>query len=61
MPSQASRPITGIWAKALFVDVKQGCVTTLIRMDPGTYYPTHRHEAAEDLPPEGGIMFEGRR
>jgi quercetin dioxygenase-like cupin family protein len=41
--------VSGIWAKILFGDVERNSVTSLIRMDPGTSYPSHRHGGPEEI------------
>ena len=43
--------IPGIWAKALFADVEQHCVTSLVRVDPRAQYPSHRHGGPEEIFP----------
>jgi anti-sigma factor ChrR (cupin superfamily) len=37
----------GVNVKNLFVDDKNQFVTMLIRMEPGSYYPAHRHADTE--------------
>ena len=48
LPWQAA-PLVGIWSKPLFVDVAGKYTTALVRMDPGTRYPSHRHHEVEEL------------
>jgi quercetin dioxygenase-like cupin family protein len=40
---------SGIWTKLLFADLEQHCVTSLVRLDPGIYYPPHRHRGPEEI------------
>jgi quercetin dioxygenase-like cupin family protein len=40
--------IAGITVRRLFVDEEADRVTMLIRMEPGTAYPAHRHGGAEE-------------
>lgn len=40
--------IPGIRVRRLFVDEPAGRVTMLVRMDPGTAYPAHRHAGQEE-------------
>lgn len=53
-------PIPGIWVKPLFVNPKEQYSTSLVRMDAGTRYPSHRHSGTEDVfLIEGDLMVEG--
>lgn len=53
--------IPGIWAKALFADVEQHCVTSLVRVDPRAQYPSHRHGGPEEIfLLSGDITIEGK-
>lgn len=38
----------GVSVRRLFVDRARGSVTMLVRMDPGTSYPSHRHGGPEE-------------
>jgi anti-sigma factor ChrR (cupin superfamily) len=44
----------GVAAKQLYVDVRQDSVTMLVRMEPGSTYPSHRHGS-----PEQCLVLEG--
>ena len=49
----------GISMARLFEDPVRGEVASLIRMMPGSHYPSHRHAAVEHcLVIEGDIVFE---
>ena len=39
--------VPGVFAKKLAVDHERRCTTMLIRMEPGTSYPSHRHAGIE--------------
>lgn len=53
-------PFAGIWIKPLFLDQQQQRVTSLVRMAPGTHYPSHRHNGPEELfLLEGDLVVEG--
>ena len=41
-------PLAGISAKTLSVDAQRKYATSLVRMDPGTRYPSHRHAELEE-------------
>lgn len=41
--------LPGLAYKRLSLDRDSGMATTLLRLDPGAVYPSHRHEAAEHL------------
>lgn len=41
--------VPGVAVKTLFYDKASGQVTSLVRMDPNTEYPAHRHGDAEEL------------
>lgn len=61
MPWQ-STPIHGLVVKPLFVDVERKYSTTLLRMEPGTHYPSHRHVETEELfVLEGDLIVEGKK
>ena len=61
MPWQAGE-VPGIWAKRLFADADQQCVTAIVRMDPGVRYPSHRHAGPEELfLLSGDITVEGKQ
>jgi hypothetical protein len=40
-------PFSGVTAKRLFVDPVTGNITWLLRMEPGSRYPAHRHSTTE--------------
>ncbi|MEK7727032.1 MAG: cupin domain-containing protein [candidate division KSB1 bacterium] len=40
--------VDGVEVKQLFVDDKRGYVTMLVRMQPGSSYPSHRHAGFEE-------------
>lgn len=46
MEWQAAGP-PGVWIKPLFTDEEHHAATSLVRMDPGSHYPRHRHNGAE--------------
>lgn len=46
--------IDGIEVRNLFADRERNCVTMLVRMAPGTAYPTHRHAGVEEC-----LVLEG--
>lgn len=41
--------LPGIFQKVLFDDTKRGFSTSMVRMTPGTRYPSHRHAGVEEL------------
>jgi anti-sigma factor ChrR (cupin superfamily) len=52
----------GVAAKQLFVDTARDSVTMLIRMQPGSTYPSHRHAGPEQcLVLEGDVEVNGLR
>ena len=52
----------GCWAKTLFVEKETSIATSLIRMDPGTHFPRHRHAGAEEVfLLEGDLVVEGQK
>lgn len=54
--------VPGISARKLFVDVENDRVTMLVRMEPGSAYPGHRHRGAEDCYViQGDLIIEGER
>jgi len=58
IPRQPVGP--GITSKPLFVDPGRKYVTALMRMDPGTRHPSHRHRDVEELYLlEGDLHVEG--
>lgn len=60
MPWQAGE-VPGIWAKPLFADADQRCLTAIVRMDPGVCYPSHRHAGPEEVfLLSGDITVEGK-
>ena len=55
-------PLPGIFSKPLFNDVNRQYVTQIVRMDPGTTYPSHRHSQVEELYLlEGDLLVEGQK
>jgi|ERR1700686_2325456 anti-sigma factor ChrR (cupin superfamily) len=53
-------PVPGMWIKPLFVDKQQQRATSLVRMEPGAHYPSHRHNGPEELfVLEGDFVIEG--
>jgi len=53
---------TGYWIKPLSEDEEQDMVTLLVRIDPGTHFPPHRHQALEEVVVvEGDLVVEGQR
>jgi len=61
MPWQ-STPVAGLFVKPLFVDAERKYSTTLLRMEPGTHYPSHRHVETEELfVLEGDLVVEGKK
>jgi quercetin dioxygenase-like cupin family protein len=55
-------PLPGIFSKLLFNDVNRQYVTQIVRMDPGTTYPSHRHSQVEELYLlEGDLLVEGQK
>ena len=55
-------PLPGIFAKTLFNDPKRQYSTSLVRMEAGVTYPSHRHKEVEELYLlEGDLLVEGRR
>jgi anti-sigma factor ChrR (cupin superfamily) len=46
--------IEGVWVKRLYADPARDTVTMLVRMAPGTAYPSHRHAGAEQC-----LVLEG--
>lgn len=49
-----STPYPGVSFKTLYVDRTSDMVTSLLRLEPGAKYPTHRHAAAEQC-----LVIEG--
>jgi anti-sigma factor ChrR (cupin superfamily) len=41
--------LPGVFLKILFKDTRRGYTTAMVRMTPGTYYPSHRHAGVEEL------------
>lgn len=46
--------LPGVWVKQLYSDPERDTVTMLIRMEPGSEYPSHRHGG-----PEQCLVLEG--
>jgi anti-sigma factor ChrR (cupin superfamily) len=54
--------VAGIWAKRLFADNRRRCVTSLVRMEPGTHYASHRHHGPEVLYfLSGDLIVDGQK
>jgi len=54
-------PFPGVWIKPLYLDQQQQRATSLVRMDPGTHYPSHRHHGAEEVfLLDGDFVVEGQ-
>ena len=58
--------IPGMWIRLLNIDKEQRRATTLVRMDAGATYPSHRHQTAEesfvlegDVHVAGGVLRKG--
>jgi len=52
----------GCWAKTLFVEKESNISTSLIRMDPGIRFPSHRHAGTEEVfLLEGDLVVEGQK
>src|SRR5215470_15669245 len=59
IPWQASN-IPGIQCRTLFDDASRKYSTYLVRMDPGTVYPSHRHADLEEVYVlQGDLLVEG--
>lgn len=57
----ADTPFPGIFVKRLFVDQAANRCTMLIRMEPGSSYPPHRHGGVEECYViEGDIQVAGQ-
>lgn len=53
-------PTPGLWVKVLFDDSEHNMRTFLVRMAPGSLYPSHRHKAVEEVYVlEGELQVEG--
>lgn len=53
-------PTPGLWVKVLFDDPERDMTTTLVRMNPGALYPSHRHKGVEEVYIlEGKLQVEG--
>jgi anti-sigma factor ChrR (cupin superfamily) len=53
-------PVSGMWVKPLFLDQQQQRATSLVRMEPGTFYASHRHNGSEEIfLLEGDFAVEG--
>jgi anti-sigma factor ChrR (cupin superfamily) len=52
-------PFPGVSVKTLYLDRETAIVTNLVRMEPGSSYPPHRHAAVEQcLVLEGDIRLD---
>ncbi len=55
-------PLPGLFVKTLYADREREYTTSLVRMEPGTTYPSHRHRDVEELYMlEGDLLVEGHR
>lgn len=53
-------PLPGIEMKILFCDAEKGSTTKLVRFEPGTRYPMHRHAGREEIYViEGSLRVNG--
>lgn len=53
-------PFSGIWVKPLFLDRQLQRTTSLVRIEPATFYPSHRHNGPEEIfLLEGDFAVEG--
>ena len=53
--------VSGCERKDLFVDDRQQCVTSLVRMQAGTHFPAHRHFGPEEVfILSGDLVVEGQ-
>jgi anti-sigma factor ChrR (cupin superfamily) len=41
--------LPGVFLKVLFNDTARGYTTAVVRMTPGTHYPSHKHAGVEEL------------
>jgi len=41
--------LPGVFLKVLFHDARRGYTTAMVRMTPGTHYPSHQHAGVEEL------------
>lgn len=41
--------LPGVYAKTLFTDKARGYHTSIVKLDPGTQYPAHRHVGIEEI------------
>ena len=46
--------VAGVTARVLYIDQQEGRLTALVRMEPGSVYPPHSHQAAEEC-----LVLEG--
>ncbi|MEI6085743.1 MAG: cupin domain-containing protein [Verrucomicrobiota bacterium] len=61
MPWQ-STPVPGMSVKPLYVDAARQYSTMLLRMEPGTRFPSHRHAETEELfILQGDLIVEGKK
>jgi len=51
--------LPGVFLKVLFNDAVRGYTTAMVRMTPGTHYPSHRHTGVEELYLLEGDLFVG--
>lgn len=53
--------LPGVWVKPLFVNEETGYATAMVRLEPGTVYPSHVHSEPEELfVIEGEIEVHGQ-
>jgi len=57
-----SQRVPGCWIKPLLVEQQGKIATSLVRMDPGTHFPAHRHGGPEEVfLLEGDLVVEGQK
>jgi len=57
---QWTSPSPGLSVKVLFDDQEHDVTTTIVRMEPGTIYPAHRHKSVEEVYVlQGHLQVEG--
>ena len=66
MQWQPAAGLEGVWVKTLFDDTVRKYRTTLVRLDSGAHYPSHKHAEVEeayilegDLHFDAGTLFAG--
>jgi len=54
--------VPGCWIKPLLVEQQRKIATSLVRMDPGTHFPAHRHGGPEEVfLLDGDLVIEGQK